>query len=325
MSVSKVLVAAIAALSLGTAGVSAQTTNLKLGFATAATSPYGYAAKSFADEVKEKSGGRITIEVFPASQLGGEREMLESLQIGTLDLNFTSPAPLTNFVKEAGIFEVPFLIRGFDHANAVLDGPVGAGLRKKINERNFVSLGFGYLGPVHLVTNKRAITKPDDLKGMKIRTQENEIHLITFRTLGALPTPMAFPELFGALQQGVVDGMDNPSTTVQSGRFFQAAKYLSLTGHRFIVTPILASPVIWAKLNEADRKIVADAARVAGDALRKRVRELEDETLKALGTAGMEVVKVSDTGAFVKALQPANAEFEKRFGKDVIDSIRNTK
>ncbi len=325
MSVSKVLLAAVAALSLSAAGASAQTMNLKLGFATAPTSPYGYAAKIFADEVKEKSNGRITIEVFPGSQLGGEREMLESLQIGTLDLNFTSPAPLTNFVREAGIFEVPFLIRGFDHANAVLDGPVGEGLRKKINERNFVSLGFGYLGPVHLVTNKRGIAKPDDLKGMKIRTQENEIHLITFRTLGALPTPMAFPELFGALQQGVVDGMDNPSTTVQSGRFFQAAKYLTLTGHRFIMTPILASPATWKKLSEADRKIVADAARVAGDALRKRVRELEEETVKALGTAGMEVVKVSDIDAFVKALQPANAEFEKRFGKDVIEAIRNTK
>ncbi len=325
MSVSKLAVAAIAALSLSTAGAHAQTTTLKLGFATAATSPYGYAAKIFADEVKEKSSGRITIEVFPASQLGGEREMLESLQIGTLDLNFTSPAPLGNFVKEAAIFEMPFLIRGFDHANAVLDGPVGAALSKKINERNLVSLGFGYLGPVHLVTNKRGISKPDDLKGMKIRTQENEIHLITFRTLGALPTPMAFPELFGALQQGVVDGMDNPSTTVQSGRFFQAAKYLSLTGHRFIVTPILASPTVWGKLNEADRKIVTDAARVAGNALRKRVRELEDETVKALGAAGMEIVKVSDTDAFVKALQPANAEFEKRFGKEIIQSIRDTK
>jgi TRAP-type C4-dicarboxylate transport system substrate-binding protein len=122
-----------------------------------------------------------------------------------------------------------------------------------------------------------------------------------------------------------MDGMDNPSTTVQSGRFFQAAKYLSLTGHRFIVTPILASPATWKKLNEADRKIVSDAARVAGAALRKRVRELEDETVKALGVAGMEIVKVSDTEAFVKALQPANAEFEKRFGKEIIDGIRNTK
>jgi tripartite ATP-independent transporter DctP family solute receptor len=325
MSVSKVLVATGFALALSAVGAIAQTTTLKLGFATAATSPYGYAAKIFADEVKEKSGGRLAIEVFPASQLGGEREMLESLQIGTLDLNFTSPAPLTNFVKEAGIFEVPFLIRGFDHANAVLDGQVGDRLRQKINERNFVSLGFGYLGPVHLVTNKHGVSKPEDLKGMKIRTQENEIHLITFRTLGALPTPMAFPELFGALQQGVVDGMDNPSTTVQSGRFFQAAKYLSLTGHRFIVTPILASPVIWAKLSETDRKIVSDAAHVAGEALRKRVRDLEEETVKGLGAAGMEVIKVSDTDAFVKALTPANSEFEKRFGKDLIESVRNTK
>lgn len=325
MNASKILLTAVAVLSLSSAGATAQTTNLKLGFATAATSPYGYAAKIFADEVKEKSGGRITIEVFPASQLGGEREMLESLQIGTLDLNFTSPAPLGNFVKEAAVFELPFLIRGFEHADAVLDGPVGAELSKKINERNLVSLGFGYLGPVHLVTNKRAITKPEDLKDMKIRTQENEIHLITFRTLGALPTPMAFPELFGALQQGAVDGMDNPSTTVQSGRFFQAAKYLSLTGHRFIVTPILASPTAWKRLSEQDRKIVADAAKVAAAALRKRVRELEDETVKALGAAGMEVVKVSNTEAFVKALQPANADFEKRFGKEIISSIRNTK
>lgn len=324
MSVSKVLLAAAAALSLTIGGANAQTV-LKLGFATAATSPYGYAAKIFADEVKEKSGGRITIEVFPASQLGGERELIESLQIGTVDLNFTSPAPLGNFVREVAIFELPFLIRGFDHADAVLDGTVGAALSKKINERNLVSLGFGYLGPVHLVTNKRGISKPEDLKGLKIRTQENEIHLITFRTLGALPTPMAFPELFGALQQGAVDGMDNPSTTVQSGRFFQAAKYLSLTGHRFIVTPILASPVSWGKLNESDRKIVSDAAKVAAAALRKRVRELEDETVKALGVAGMEIVKVTDTNAFVRALQPANAEFEKRFGKEMIESIRNTK
>jgi TRAP-type C4-dicarboxylate transport system substrate-binding protein len=196
MRVSKIIMVAATVLSLSAVGASAQTTNLKLGFATAATSPYGFAAKVFADEVKEKSGGRITIEVFPASQLGGEREMLESLQIGTLDLNFTSPAPLANFVKEAGIFEVPFLIRGFDHANVVLDGQVGAALQKKINERNLVSLGFGYLGPVHLVTNKRAITKPEDLKGMKIRTQENEIHLITFRSIWELQTSFVLSELF---------------------------------------------------------------------------------------------------------------------------------
>lgn len=323
MKVSRLLLAA--AFAVAFAGAANAQTTLKLGFATAATSPYGYAAKIFADEVKEKSGGRLNIEVFPASQLGGEREMIESLQIGTLDLNFTSPAPLGNFVPDVAVFEVPFLIRGFDHADAVLDGAVGAGLIKKINDRKLVGLGFGYLGPVHLVTNKHGISKPDDLRGMKIRTQENEIHLITFRTLGALPTPMAFPELFGALQQGAVDGMDNPSTTVRSGRFYQAAKFLSLTGHRFIITPILASPVTWGKLSEKDRQVVRDAAKVAAVALRKRVRELEDETVKALATEGMTVVKVSDIQPFILALKPAEEQFAKRFGLEALESIRNTK
>ncbi|MCW5750700.1 MAG: TRAP transporter substrate-binding protein DctP [Alphaproteobacteria bacterium] len=307
------------------AGVANAQTSLKLGFATAATSPYGYAAGILAEEVKQKSGGRLNVEIFPASQLGGEREMIEGLQIGTLDLNFTSPAPLGNFVPDVAVFEVPFLIRGFAHADAVLDGAVGQGLIGKINGRNLVGLAFGYLGPVHLVTNPRPITKPEDLRGLKIRTQENEIHLITFRTLGALPTPMAFPELFGALQQGAVDGMDNPSTTVRSGRFFQAAKHISLTGHRFIITPMLASPVTWGKLSPQDRQIVADAAKTAALALRKRVQELEEETIKALASEGMQVTKVADIDAFVQALKPAEAEFARRFGRETLEAIRNTK
>jgi TRAP-type transport system periplasmic protein len=322
MRMMQLVFAATAAIVVASAAAAEAQTVLKLGFATSATSPYGYAAEIFAQEVKEKSGGRLEIEIFPASQLGGEREMIESLQIGTLDLNFTSPAPLGNFVPEVAIFEVPFLIRGFQHADAVLDGEFGASLIENINNHNLVGLGFGYLGPVHMVTNPRGITKPDDLSGLKIRTQENEIHLITFRTLGALPTPMAFPELFGALQQGAVDGMDNPSTTVLSGRFYQAAKYLSLTGHRFIITPILASPATWAQLSEEDRGIVADASMVAARALRARVQELEADTIKQLAAEGMEVVDGVDSEAFVEALAPAYEEFARRFGQDALDAVR---
>jgi TRAP-type transport system periplasmic protein len=316
-----VVAAAVAMVFVGASAASAQTV-LKLGFATSATSPYGYAAEIFAEEVKQKSEGRLEIEIFPASQLGGEREMIESLQIGTLDLNFTSPAPLGNFVPDVAIFEVPFLIRDFEHADAVLDGEFGTSLLEKINSHNLIGLGFGYLGPVHMVTNPRGITKPADLSGLKIRTQENEIHLITFRTLGALPTPMAFPELFGALQQGAVDGMDNPSTTVLSGRFYQAARYLSLTGHRFIITPILASPATWAQLSEEDRGIISDASMVAAKALRQRVQELEADTVKQLAAEGMEVVDGVDSEAFVEALASAYKEFAARFGQDALDAVR---
>lgn len=318
-----IAVATVAAVAVAVPhGADAQTT-LRLGFATAASSPYGYAAEVFADEVAERSDGRLQLELFPASQLGGEREMIESLQIGNLDLNFTSPAPLGNFVPEVAIFEVPFLIRDFAHADAVLDGDFGAGLIEKIDQRGLVGLGFGYLGAVHMVTNPRGIRTPADLEGMKFRTQENEIHLITYRTLGALPTPMAFPELFGALQQGAVDGMDNPPTTVLSGNFHQAADYMSLTGHRFIITPILASRATWESLSEEDRQVIRESARVAALALRERVQELNAETIDTLEAEGMEIVRDVDTQAFVDALAPAYETFAGRFGADALEAVRN--
>src|SRR5690242_11382925 len=194
-----------ATLALPVAGSLGQTT-LKMNIAVAQNSHYGVAIDTFAREVEARTSGRYKVQNFYAGALGAERESIEGVQLGTLDLTLTSTGPVPNFVPEVAILDIPFLFRDYAHARAVLDGPIGQEMLKKFEPKGIEALAWGENGFRNMTNSKHPVKTPDDLKGLKMRTMENPIHIQAYKAFGIIPTPMAFTEVYTALQQGTVDG-----------------------------------------------------------------------------------------------------------------------
>lgn len=323
MSLSRKAWLAASLIAMGASPVAAQTT-LKYAFVNPMTSHFGVAATAFKESVEKDSDGRIKVEIFPGGALGGERDIIESVQLGTIDMAMTSTSVVGNFVPDVLVFDIPFLFRNTAHARAVVDGPVGQDILKKFEAQNLVGLGYGENGFRHLTNNKHEVKTPADMSGMSIRTMENPIHIKAFSQLGARPTPIAWPELYAALQQGVVDGEENPISNIITAKFFQVQKYLALTGHVYAPTVILIAPATWSKLSDADKTIVKAGVAKAIAAQRAEVEKLEATGVETLRKAGMEVNEV-DKSQFSALLEPAYADFAKRFGQQTLDTIRDTK
>ncbi len=312
------------ALLAAACGAQAQTI-LKIGYATTATSHYGVGSTTFCDDIEKGTQGRYKCQQFPSSALGGEREMIEAVQLGTLDIVNTSTGPVGNFVPEVKIVDIPFLFRDYDHARKVLDGPIGQDLLTKFPSKGLVALSWTENGFRHMTNNKRAIVKPEDASGLKMRTMENKVHMEGYRAFGIQPTPMAFPEVFGALQQGTVDGQENPIPVILASKFSQVQKHLSLTGHVYSPALLITSPRVMNKLSDADKKVFYEAAKHASAAQRKKVNDDEASGIAQLEKEGMSVVKRVDGPAFRNALREAYASYSKEFGADNIRRIQDVK
>ena len=312
-------------MTMGLAGVAGAQTVMKIGYATTLASHYGVGSSAFCDEVEKGTQGRYKCQHFPSSALGGEREMIEAVQLGTLDLVNSSTGPVGNFVPEVKIVDIPFLFRDYDHARHVMDGPIGQEILGKFPAKGLVALSWTENGFRHMTNNKRPIVKPADAAGLKMRTMENKVHMDGYRTFGIQPTPMAFPEVFGALQQGTVDGQENPIPVILSSKFSQVQKHLSLTGHVYSPALLLTSPRLMNKLSEADKKVFYEAAKKATVAQRKKVNEDEANGIAQLEKEGMTVVRKVDGQAFRDALKPAFASYDKEFGADNIRKIQDVK
>ena len=271
--------------------VMAQTV-IKIGYATTNTSHYGVGSTVFCDEIEKGTQGRYKCQQFPNSALGGEREMIEAVQLGTLDLVNTSTGPVGNFVPEVKIVDIPFLFRDYDHARRVLDGPIGQDLLTKFPSKGLVALAWTENGFRHMTNNKRAIVKPADASGLKMRTMENKVHMDGYKAFGIQPTPMAFPEVYGALQQGTVDGQENPIPVILASKFAQVQKHLSLTGHVYSPALIITSPRLMGRLSDADKKVFYEAAHKAAAAQRKKVNDDENTGIAQLEKDGMTVVQI---------------------------------
>lgn len=311
-------------LALGFVATQAQTI-LKIGYATNKESHYGVGSTVFCDEVEKGTQGRYKCQHFANSALGGEREQIEAVQLGTQDIVNTSTGPVGNFVPEVKIVDIPFLFRDYDHARKVMDGPIGQDLLTKFASKGIIALGWTENGFRHMTNSKRDIVKPSDAAGLKMRTMENKVHMDGYRTFGILPTPMAFPELFGALQQGTVDGQENPIPVILSSKFSQVQKHLSLTGHVYSPALLLMSPRTWAKLSEADKKVFFESAKKAGAAQRKKVNDDENSGIAQLEKEGVKVTRVVDGQAFRDALKPAYVGYAKEFGADNIKKIQDVR
>jgi tripartite ATP-independent transporter DctP family solute receptor len=311
------------ALALGSAFAAGAQTILRINIALAQNSHYGVAIDTFAREVERRTDGRYKVQTFYSAALGAERESVEAVQLGTLDLTLTSTGPLPNFVPDIAILDIPFLFRDYAHARAVLDGPIGQELLAKFPAQGMVGLAWGENGFRHMTNSKRPVNAPDDLRGLKMRTMENPIHIEAYRQFGILPTPMAFTEVFTALQQGTVDGQENPLSVIEAAKLDQVQKYLTLTGHVYSPAVFLMNKPRWDKLSDADKQAFLAAAKEGVKANRARVDEDERKAVADLRAKGMIVADHVDKAKFQAALAPAYADFAKRFGQANIDRIRD--
>lgn len=319
----KLLSAAAVAGVFAVAPASAQT-NLKLAYALSTSSHYGAGAKALQEKVESATDGRYKIEQFPNSALGGEREVIEGLQLGTIDMAIVSTGATVNFVPATGVFDIPFLFRDLQHARNVLDGEIGQKMLNEFSDRGLVALAWGEQGFRQLTNNQRPVKTPADAKGLKVRTMENPIHIAAFRELGVLATPMAWPEVATALQQGTIDGQENPMSVVVSAKLPQLQKYLSLTSHVYGPALVLMSPAAYESMSDADKAVMQAAAKDAAQAMRAYVDAVEKSGLEEVKKQGMQVNTV-DHAAFVEALKPVYPQYYKQFGKELVESIQNAK
>jgi tripartite ATP-independent transporter DctP family solute receptor len=322
MKLTRMLLAFAGAALLSTS-VSAQT-EMRINISIGQNSHYGVAIDAFAKEVEARTGGRYKIKTFYNGALGAERESIEAIQLGTHELTMTSSGPVPNFVPETRILDIPFLFRDKAHARAVLDGPIGQDLLSKFETKGIKALGWAENGFRHMTNNKRPVNTPDDLKGLKMRTMENPVHIAAYKGFGIVPTPMAFTEVFTALQQGTVDGQENPLSVITAAKFEQVQKHLSLTGHVYSPAVILMSKAAFDKLSADDKKHFLAAAAEGIKANRARVDDDDAKGVADLRAKGMQVIEV-DKSKFQAALTPVFAEFAKQFGQANLDKIRNVK
>ena len=237
---------------------------LKLGHIAEPENPYGQGADHFAKLVKERSNGEIIIQVYPSSQLGNQRDLVEGLTFGTVDMTLTGTAVLGNFVPEVSIFDLPFLFRDVQHAYKALD-TVGMELCKKGEARGMITLAIWENGIRHMTNNARPIVKPEDMKGLKFRVMEQPVYIEMMKALGASPTPMAMSELYTALQKGVIDGQENPLAHIATKRFYEVQKYISLTGHTYAPELVMISAIAWKKLTPEQQALLRKAAEDTRD------------------------------------------------------------
>jgi tripartite ATP-independent transporter DctP family solute receptor len=300
----------------------AQTT-VRLSHPTPANSHYGAGSQAFCAELEKRTTGRYKCQIQAGAN--DERASIEAVQLGTLDVTNTSTGPVSNFVPEVGIVDIPFLFRDYDHARRVLDGPIGQDILAKFPSKGIIALAWTENGFRHLTNSRRAVVKPDDVKGLKVRTMQNPVHIQAFQSIGVQPTPMAFSELFTSLQQGVVDGQENPIPVILASKFSQVQKHLSLTGHVYSPSLLLMSPKLWNSLSEADKTNFREAAKVGSAAQRKKVNDDEASGIAQLKSEGMEVVTNVDGQAFRAAMTPVLSEFAKKYGADNIKRIQDFK
>ncbi|MDR0339215.1 MAG: DctP family TRAP transporter solute-binding subunit [Desulfovibrio sp.] len=316
---------ALTLLSVSTAFAAPVT--LKLGHIADPQAPYAQGAAKFAELVKEKTGGSVDIKVFPSSQLGNQRDLIEGLTFGTVDMTLTSTAVYGNFVPEMGVFDLPFIFRDIGHAYKVLDS-IGMETARLGEAKGIKTLCMMENGVRHMTNNRQPIRLPADMKGLKVRVMEQPVYIEMMKLLDASPTPMSFGEIYTSLQKGVIDGQENPLAHICTSRFYEVQKYVSLTAHTYSAEPVLVSLSAWAKLSPDQQAAVQEAATEAAKWQRDLCRSMEKEYIALINNSGKSKVNDDvDLKAFADATRATWKLYADKVkgGQDLIDRIVNTK
>mgnify|MGYP003616849978 FL=1 len=290
-----VLAAASLALFL-TAPASAQVAQervIRFGHLNNADHPVSFGVKRFSELLAAKSGGKMKVQEFPASQLGNELQQQSALQGGVQQMSAPATTSLAGIVQEFGLVDFPFSVSTFEQADALLDGPLGQALIAKLPEKGLVALGYWDLGFRNVTNSKHPITKAEDLDGLKIRVIPNPVFLETFRAFKANPVPMAFAELYGALEARAVDGQENPYAVILSNKFYEVQKYLSATNHVYAANIVLVSKKFWDSLTPAEQKMMNEAADETRSYQRQVSRAAAQKAVGELQAKGMQYNQIS--------------------------------
>jgi len=273
------------------------------------------AAVKFQELVAERTEGAVSIELYPNASLGDERTLLEGMQIGTVDMGVITNGPVANFVGEMAVFELPFLFPSPEAAYGVLDGPIGQELLDKLSEVNLKGLAYAERGFRNLTNSEREVNSPEDLDGLRIRVMENPVYVDTFRELGANAIPMAWTEALTAMQQGTIDGQENPVNVIHSFKLNETQGYMTLSRHTYAPAIFVMGMPAWSKLPEAAQDVLADAAQEAAEHERKVNADMESGQLADLRKAGMTINDTPDIAAFQSAVAPIYEKYGEQFGE----------
>jgi tripartite ATP-independent transporter DctP family solute receptor len=277
--------------------------------------------EGWAKDVREQTNGRVDIKIFPGSQLGSEKDMVEGLRMGTVDAGLIGGSSFQNLDPKFGIEELPYAFDTHEAAYEVFDGFVGDGLFKILDGKGIKGLSWWENGFRHITNNKRPILGPEDLRGVKIRVTPNKMRLDTFNTIGASPMPIAFGELYSALQQGVVDAQENPLSIFYSNAFYEVQKYLSLTQHIWGSALLSINQRVWGKISGEDQAVMQKCAHIWRDKQRRMIRDADREMITLIEAKGVTVNEV-DKKPFREAVAKVWSDFEPVFGKELMDHMR---
>lgn len=296
---------------------------MKLGIVTNKDRSLTKGLVKFGEVVEKETGGAIKVQVFSDGVLGGDRQTLEALQMGTVHGTSVSTGPIAAFAPQFDVFDLPFLFKDKATAFKVVDGPIGQELLEQLPKVGFIGMNYWENGFRHLTNNKREVKTLEDIKGLKIRTLESKVHVDTWKTLGANPTPMSFSQLYTALEQGVVDGQENPFGNVTGNKFYEVQKYLTTTGHVYNASPFLISKKFWDTLSEQEKEVMKKAAKEA-QAYQRQLNDKEDQDSAALLTEKKMKISELNPGEkekIVEALKPVYEKYSETLGKEFVDKL----
>ena len=293
----------------------------RLGHVLPPSHPANIALEKAAAQILEKTEGRVDIKVFPSSQIGGAKEVLTGMTLGTHQMAFDGAGILSQWSSAMGVFEAPFLAKDFNHLERMIDSKKGREIVEAMrNQHGYRMLDVWYYGTRHLTNNRGAVNGVADMADMKVRVPEVRLSLSFMKALGATPTPMAFSELYLGLQTGVVDGQENPLPTINAAKFYEVQDHLALTGHLVQFVAPLVSEQAWKSLSEADQTVLIEVFTSAGNAYNQSIIDVEAELVSALKDKGMQV-SMPDRAAMAAAMAPVYAEFDAVWGKGVYEAI----
>jgi tripartite ATP-independent transporter DctP family solute receptor len=279
----------------------------------------GPSATLFCDLVQKYTNGNVEVQHFHSGQLGSdERELAESVRVGTLDMSIVATAPMTGFLPRLTLIDLPFLFKDHAHAIRVLEGPIGDTLKQELEARGIVLLEFWSAGIRSVLNNIKPVRTPDDLKGLKLRVIQSPVYLDTFKALGALPVAMSPSEVYSALQMGVVNGAENDPASLMSWKWAEVIKYYSLTQHAFVSTALIINPKVYRSLPADIQQAIQKAGREASAYQRTYVEGLWDRAMKRIEEKGVRINKVDDINAFRERVKPVYEKYDKELGGNLI-------
>lgn len=286
--------------------------------------PVGNGVTKFNACLADKTGGKVKLQAFWGSALGDDLKATQSLRSGTLEMVITSTSPLVGIVPALGAFDLPFLFNNAQEADAVLDGAFGDYMSGLMPEVGLVNLSYWENGFRNLTNSRRAVTKPEDFAGIKVRVMQNNIFLDTFKTLGTNAVPMAFGEVFTALETRAIDGQENPVVTIDTSKFYEVQKYLSMTQHAYTPFMVLYSKKLWDELSADEQKVLKECSIVGRDEQRAASRSKSAESLKNVKADGMVVNEIApeQIDRMREMVKPVYAKHAEQIGADVVSRLQ---